>query len=655
MVSVFKVLKRKRNKTITLKQELWIAILTVIIIGFVSSLLISTSSAKEYFTTELRMKNVDNANSLALMLSQMNKDPVEIELLISATFDTGYYHRIELKDPQGDTIIKRIYRGELTLNAPRWFRHLYSLNVAPGIAQVSDGWQQFGTLYVESHSEYTQDALWQSAVHLFYSFLAVAVSACIAGAYFLSKILSPLSDVMKQAVALGEKRFIKSKVPRTYEFAKLVTSMNQLSSRFSRTVKEDRRRLEEMRFKSQHDDLTGLANREYFNATLDTFLQNSQAHGALFLFRVINLDALSDQVGRVEMVSFLRRFSESLVVFLESNEDSFRESQIARMSHVDFLVLFSDVSDLKTLSDNVLNIHKQLVAEFAQVKLGVSHSCSLIKADDTRGELLTRVDQLLKIAIAQPGCNACINDNVPVHQEHIDADQWRTTIETALKENQLEIALYPVSSFSGSLLQQQISLSLLLNGEKYRFGFYYQWAHRLHLLARLDWSLMKLMILEYGDSEDESILAIELSADTLRDDMAVASILTGLSAYPNLAKRLCFEVRAGFAVKEFSLFRSFCSQVHCIGAKVALKRVGAEFTKLTKIQELGLEMIKIDTVYCHNISFSEDNQTFLRGVCSLAHSLGIKVVAEGVKNPSDQAILHSLGFDGLVAIEERVG
>lgn len=652
MVNIIKAFKRK--KTITLKQELWIAILVVIIIGFISSLLISTSSAKDYFTAELKMKNVDNANSLALMLSQMDKDPVEIELLLSASFDTGYYQRIELKDPNGETIIKRAFKGELVLDAPSWFRHLYSLEVAPGIALVSDGWQQYGTLYVESHSQHTQDALWQSSVHLFFSFLAVAVVACIASAYFLSKILSPLSDVMRQAIALGEKRFIKSKVPRTYEFAKLVSSMNLLSTRFSRIVKEDRQRLEEMRFKSQHDDLTGLANREYFNATLDTFLDNTQGHGALFLFRVVNLDELTEQVGRVEMVEFLRLFSQSLVAFLESNEDSFRESHIARMSHVDFLVLFSDVSDLTLLSDNILQSHQQLVAQYAQVDLAVSHSCSLVTTNDTRGALLKRVDSLLKVAISKPGCNAHFTVDGTAELRNDDLNFWRETIESALKENQLEIALYPVTSFSDVLLQQQISLSLLLKGEKYGIGFYYQWAHKLQLLARLDWSLMKLMIKQYGELTDGALLGMELSADTLHDDMAVASILTGLCAYPELAKRICFEVRANTAIKDLPLFRRFCSQVHSIGAKVALKRVGAEFTKLTKIQELGLEMIKVDSVYCHNISFNDSNQSFLRGVCSLAHSLGIKVVAEGVKNPSDQSTLKGLGFDGVVAVEESV-
>ena len=161
----------KRESKITLRQELWLAILVVIIIGFASSVFISTYSAKQYFSSQLYLKNIDNANGLALMLSQLHKDHVELELLISATFDTGHYQRIELQDPQGEPIVKRVFSGEFDTSAPLWFHHLYQLHVMPGVAQVSDGWQQFGTLYVESHSQYTEQALWESAIRLFWSFL----------------------------------------------------------------------------------------------------------------------------------------------------------------------------------------------------------------------------------------------------------------------------------------------------------------------------------------------------------------------------------------------------------------------------------------------------------------------------------------------------
>eukprot|EP01093_Parvamoeba_rugata_P000977 TRINITY_DN1118_c0_g1_i1.p1 TRINITY_DN1118_c0_g1~~TRINITY_DN1118_c0_g1_i1.p1 ORF type:complete len:662 (+),score=134.05 TRINITY_DN1118_c0_g1_i1:1720-3705(+) len=641
----------KRNKRITLRQELWLAILVVIIIGFVSSVLISTYSAKHYFTSQLYLKNVDNANSLALMLSQLHKDPVELELLISATFDTGHYQRIELQNPQGETIIKRVFSGEFDTSAPDWFHHFYHLQVMPGIAQVSDGWQQFGTLYLESHSQYTEQALWESAVRLFFSFFIVAIIACIASAYFLRRILRPLDDVVEQANALGDKRFIKSKVPNTYEFARLVSSMNLLSTRFSRIIKEDKRRLEEFRFKSQHDELTGLANREYFSATLEAQLQQSKehAHGALFLFRIVNLDQISEQVNRVEMVDFLRRFTQTLVLFLESNEDRFSESHIARLSHTDFAVLVTDTDDIEGLSAQALQQHQALVADYSQINLAITHACSYIEREDSRFTLLKRVDNLLKVAITQPQMQAQVNNNKQRNELFSDADSWREAIEHALDTNALDVLLYPVKSFSGKLLQNQLSLSLLLNGELYRSGYYYQWAKRLQLLARLDWGLIKYLVSVFEQRDDLNQISVELSRETLLDDSAVAAILTYLVAFPKLAEHICFDVRESIVVSEFALFKDFCIQAKSMGAKVALKRVGPAFNKIKKIHELGLEIIKIDSVYGHNISYSQDNQTFLRGICSVAHSIGIMVIAEGVKNPEDQKTLQALGFDGFVS------
>ncbi|MBB1330533.1 EAL domain-containing protein [Pseudoalteromonas sp. SR43-7] len=646
----FSLSKYLKKRKITLRQELWIALLIVIFVGFISSVLISTNSAKSYFSTQLYLKNVDNASSLALMISQLDKDPVELELLVSATFDTGHYKRIELQNPNGEVIVKRTFTDELKATAPQWFRAVYGLNVQPGVGQVNNGWQQFGTLFIESHSQYAEQALWESALKLFFSFLIVAFFACIVSAYFLSRILKPLDDVVYQANAFGEKRFIKSSVPRTFEFARLVQSMNQLSTRFSRIIKEDNKRLEELRFKSQHDELTGLANREYFGATLEAHLQKSKdhAHGALFLFRVVNLDRISEEVGRVEMVNFLRRFSQMLVSFLESNQEHFSENYIARISHSDFTVLFSDIDDIQAISERILLMHQSFVEEYKNVNLAIPHSCTYIQKDDTRFDVLKRADELLKSSGKQSDVQAKVAQIKQESELFDNATSWKNAIEEALNNNNLEINTYPVTSFTGPVMQNQLGLSLKLGGQVYRASYYYQWANRLKLLARLDWGLIKALVAHYSIEPPSELISVELSAQTLLDDAALASILTYLSAFPDLASKICFDIRESIAVSEIEIFKDFCEQARYMGAKVALKRVGPEFTKIYKIQEFGLEMIKVDSVYGHNISYSQDNQTFLRGVCTLAHSIGIKVVAQGVTSQDDIDTLINLGFDGVI-------
>jgi len=142
----------------SLMRQLWLAIVLVSLIAFGGSAAISSLSARTYLEEQLLVKNLDGATVLATLLSQMPKDEVTVELLIAAQFDTGHYDRIALTDPTGQVIVER--RSDAQQHrAPGWFRQLLRISVKPGIAQVQDGWQQFGTLTLSSHSNYTYRTL----------------------------------------------------------------------------------------------------------------------------------------------------------------------------------------------------------------------------------------------------------------------------------------------------------------------------------------------------------------------------------------------------------------------------------------------------------------------------------------------------------------
>jgi len=106
----------------TLTKQLWLAIATIMTIAFGISFLVSAWSAKGYLEDQLRLKNIDNANSLALSMSQTEKDPVLIELLLSAQFDIGgisFDSHLGLEISYFDKIAARIGSdiGNLTLGA----------------------------------------------------------------------------------------------------------------------------------------------------------------------------------------------------------------------------------------------------------------------------------------------------------------------------------------------------------------------------------------------------------------------------------------------------------------------------------------------------------------------------------------------------------
>ena len=119
----------------SLINQIRIAFFLVILATASGSLIFSTIDSKNYLEQELQNKNSDNANVLALSMSQMEKDPVTIDLFISAQFDAGHYRYIGLFDPNGQLITERVNPNSKTV-APKWFTQLIQIKVTPGYANI---------------------------------------------------------------------------------------------------------------------------------------------------------------------------------------------------------------------------------------------------------------------------------------------------------------------------------------------------------------------------------------------------------------------------------------------------------------------------------------------------------------------------------------
>ena len=164
----------------TLTKQLWLAVAAIMTIAFGISFFVSAWSAKNYLEDQLRLKNVDNANSLALSMSQIDKDPVVIELLIAAQFDIGHYKQIRLTSPAGKVMVERVSDAAPD-TVPAWFVNMIPLTSEPGVAQVQNGWRQYGTLTVLSSNRFAYQALWQHSTPCPFSSSQCHATSCDSG------------------------------------------------------------------------------------------------------------------------------------------------------------------------------------------------------------------------------------------------------------------------------------------------------------------------------------------------------------------------------------------------------------------------------------------------------------------------------------------
>jgi len=150
----------------SLIKQLWIATIALVILLFSASLVTMVASSRDYIVEQLQEKNMDNATSLALTMSHMDKDPVNLGLLIAAQFDSGHYQLIRLSDPNGNIIHERSKESR-QVNAPAWFVQWTAMDIHPGYAQVQDGWSQYGRLRIESDMRFAYEGLWEASQRMF--------------------------------------------------------------------------------------------------------------------------------------------------------------------------------------------------------------------------------------------------------------------------------------------------------------------------------------------------------------------------------------------------------------------------------------------------------------------------------------------------------
>lgn len=625
-------------------RQLWLAVIVSTLLALIGSLLGSTLGARGYLQEQLQMKNMDNAVALALSLSQTNSDIAEMELVVSALFDSGHYEAIVVVDPFGKTVVERhAPAGEY--DAPLWFVKLLPIKPAPGLARISSSWKQMGTVTLSSHSRFAYRALWRSVMELISVLAAAGLVSGYLATLILRRLRAPLNTVINQAQAITERRFVTITEPRVPELRQLASAMNFTVARLKAMFEEEAKRLEAVRNDANSDPLTGLANRNYFMARLKGATEGEDAGGgALMLIRVADLAGINRRLGRGATDDLLTRFARAISACTEPQPDGLA----SRLNGADFSLLLTDPARARPLADQLLQTLIQEGAPFvesgATAFIGIG---SFARGADVAG-LLSRVDGALAGAEAV-GIDAVREVIVSTDEESPkSADEWSKLILRALDQRWVRLVSFPVADCSGQLIHRECPLRLLSDeqGEWMPAGLFLPIAERLKLTPRLDLAAITLGLEQLSENPTLTGLAINLSASSLQDPEFRRELRTLLQHQHLAAHRLWLEVAEAGAFKHFDTFRSFCRDLDGSGCRIGLEHFGRQFSQIGLLHDMGLDYLKVDASFIRDIESNAGNQAFLKGLSSIAHNIGMTVYAEGVASEQELAALSDLGFDG---------
>ena len=627
-------------------RQLWLAIITSMLLALGGSLLASLLGARSYLEAQLTQKNIDNATSLALALSQTEPDAVSVELAVSALFDSGHYESIRVDDPQGRLLVERQAEG-IGSQAPDWFVHSLPLRAAPGIAQINDGWQQFGTITLISHSRFAYGALWRAALEISAALVvACLVGGCL-GSLILLRLKGPLAAVVQQARAIAERRFSTIAEPDVPELRQLAGAMNGMVMRVKSMFDEEAARLEAVRREANFDPLTGLAERAHFLAHLhEAALQTDSAGGTLFLIRVARLTELNRRLGRETTDNLLRRIGESLRELAVARPNTIG----GRLNGADFALLMPADTSLPIVGDA---LRQQLTGATAAFCISPEQPVTLPIAGGRfvngvePASVLAQVDAALAASESEGGNAPRLIDIQPEDSAPQTARDWSEHLQRAFDQKWVRLASFPVVWRDGTRMHDECPLRLKLDidGDWLPAHRFVPQAERLQLTARMDLAAVTLGLEMLKTRPESADLAINLSAHSLNTPSFQRELLSLLTTHPAATRRLWLEIAETGVLAHFDAFHSLCREIKQLGGRIGIEHFGHRFSEIGRYYDLGIDYLKVDSTFVRDLNARPGNQVFLKGLVTIAHSIGITVVAEGVVNEQELAALMDAGFD----------
>lgn len=635
----------------SLSRQLWLAVILVTLTSFIGSFAISMQSTRSYLEQQLHRKNVDSANSLALSISQLSKDPITIGLQITALFDSGQYETISITSPDGKVVAERV-QDRVNSTVPEWFIDLFPIHAEAGRAQISDNWMQFGVVKVVSHPHLAQQALWEQTETLIMWFVVAGALSALIGMLILYGIKRPLAAMVTQAEAITERRFLTISEPHIPELRSIARAINDLVRRLHNRFIEETSRLEALHKHIHHDPVTGLANRDYFMNHLPGVLNAGETasgnvqSGIFLIIRLNDLAEINRKLGHTGTNNLLCQVGTLMANIAGETPDRLA----ARLNGSDFVLVIPNIDDAGKFANQLT---MELTALLPQAEGEAADFCHIgvirYQHGDKPDEILASADNALAIA-ERKGINAWhvitgLSGSSLLSPANIS--DWRHIFSDALNEDRFKLVLQPVVDPAGAQLHQEavIRLQAHRDGDWLAASDFIAIAARLNLTGPVDLNAIRHAFEPLRSQPGE--IAVGLSIETITDWGFRNKLAQLLRQYPQLCHRLWLEVPEYGAFREFEAFRDFCLTFKELGCRIGIEHFGHHFGEFQKLTDLGLDYLKIDPSFVRSINQKRNNQKFLKGLCSLAHSIGIIVIAVTVQNEAEQKTLIKLGFDGV--------
>ncbi len=476
------------------------------------------------------------------------------------------------------------------------------------------------------------------------------------GAVLFNKEISPLERYRKFFISAGiivlflaivtvilsidniRHRKMQKALQESHE--ELVSTYEELTAS-EEELKAQYEKIEDM---AKHDYLTNLPNRLHFVEKLSRELETG-SYGVVMLLDIDNFKGINDTLGHVYGDRLLQELGERL------SKEQDNRMFCARFGGDEFLVLISEVRELEEIEAYILKLQK--VFNEAFVIDGIENSVSFSMGITRYPQDSDNLDQLIMNAdaamykVKHNGKNNYIYYQEAMKEEIREKKELEALLRQAVREEGFYLCYQPqVDAKTGEIIG--VEALVRLKDRNISPGVFIPVAEETgHIIAIGRWvagEAVKQLADWRKKGFREKMISINFSSKQLKDREYTSYLMELLKAYDISPEYIEIEITESIFLENNIQTMEFLQGLKNAGLRIALDDFGTGYSSLSYLTYIPVNKIKLDKSINDKFLLS-GNMEVMDSIISLAHSLKLKITAEGIEDYDKYLQLRRSGCD----------
>lgn len=408
----------------------------------------------------------------------------------------------------------------------------------------------------------------------------------------------------------------------------------------------------QLQARAYHDELTGLPNRALLLDRLGEALRRAKERRRLVGVLFIDLDrfkVVNDSLGHSSGDELLREVARRIHDVIRPGDT------VARLGGDEFVVV---INEMVRSGDAVLAARRLRRAIAKPIELDghttvITTSVGIAVSDgsDNPEDLLRDSDTALYRAKEQG------RDRADMFDDHLrDRAVRRLTVEQhlrrALDERALEVHYQPIIDLTSDRIAGAEALVRLrdADGSLLPPAEFIDVAEESGLIGRLGAAVFVTALrhaagwtARYRDLQFN--ISVNVSARQVADPEFARFVASELSANGLAPHSLSLELTESTLIDGNPATERTLADLAALGVQLGLDDFGTGFSSLAYLKRFPIDFVKIDRSFTDGLGVDDNDTAIVRATIALAHSLGIRVVAEGVESEQQRDLLRELGCE----------